>query len=303
MPTLSAHVADFLTALGSEEGASPHTIRNYTIDLGQFLAYLEPEGRGRDGGADLSRIDEVVVRGFVAWLHGRGLARASIARKLAAVRSLFRYLWRQGLVEANPAQAVPSPKLFKRLAAHLSVDEAEQLLEAVRGEGVRTLRDRALFELCYASGSRVGELVGLDVEDLDLDGGLVKVRGKGKKERIVPMGSKAVRALRAYLARRGELAPKGDPPPALFLNARGGRLTARAVEQLLVKYLVRSGLGKKITPHGLRHSFATHLLDGGADLRVIQELLGHSRLSTTQRYTHVSLDRLAEVYDRAHPRA
>ncbi|MEK7220798.1 MAG: tyrosine recombinase XerC, partial [candidate division NC10 bacterium] len=255
----------------------------------------------------------------LARLHGARLAKASVARKLATLRSFFRFLCRQGRLSANPAKLVQGPRLPVRTTPHLSVDEVFQLLAAPASPAVANsekagreaealrARDRAILEVFYGSGLRIGELVGLNLPDMDLQEGLVRVRGKGRKERIVPTGQKAREALRAYLEVRGVLCPRSAGGPrdteALFLNHRGGRITTRGVSQIVLRHLLASGLGKKITPHGLRHSFATHLLDAGADLRAIQELLGHARLSTTQRYTHVGLDKVLEVYDRAHPRA
>jgi len=258
-------------------------------------------------GIDLAEIDVLTVRAFIADLHANGIARSSIARKLATLRSFFRYLCREAVVQANPAKLVSTPKLPTRLPPHLSVDEVDRLLAAPAGHDAGGTRDRGILELFYASGIRLSELIGLDVPHLDLREGLVKVKGKGNRERIVPIGSKAIAALRRYLDRRGELIPASKrgrlAPQALFLNRLGGRLSTRSVARILLTYLKRSGLGPKITPHGLRHSYATHLLEAGADLRAIQELLGHSRLSTTQRYTHVNLDHLMAVYDKAHPRA
>jgi len=311
----------YLSYLQGERAASPHTLKNYAIDLQQFRAFLRGRKLPRSkpvvseverGDAwqreiDPDEIDQLTVRAFIADLHGRGIARSSIARKLATLRSFFRYLCREGIVQANPAKLVPTPKLPKRLPAHLSVDEVDRLLASPGRQDVHSARDRAILELFYASGIRLSELVGLDLHNLDLREGLVKVKGKGNKERIVPVGSKAKMALKGYLDKRKELIPTSGQgplgPPAVFLNRRGGRLSARGVGRILLKYLQRSGLGPKITPHGLRHSYATHLLEAGADLRAIQELLGHASLSTTQRYTHLNLDHLMEVYDKAHPRA
>ena len=312
-------IAEFLAYLRAERDASAHTLRNYQIDLEQFLAFA----RERTGAAEGPRVDaadHLMVRGFLAWLHGRRASRATMARKLAALRSFFRFLCREGRVGANPAELVRGPRLPVRTPPHLNVDEAFQLLAAParrpeaepasKGAGtalLRRTRDRAILEVFYGAGLRIGELVTLDLPDVDLAEGLARVRGKGRKERVVPVGGKAVEALREYLAvretlRAGRQVPAGDRA-ALFLNHRGGRLTTRGVSQIVLRYLLSSGVGKKVTPHGLRHSFATHLLDAGADLRAIQELLGHARLTTTQRYTHVGLDQVLRVYDRAHPRA
>ena len=312
------HDDEYLTYLRAERDASSHTLRNYRADLEQFLAHLRGRG-GRGEGPSPAAVDHLAIRGFLARLHGAQLAKSSVARKLATLRSFFRYQCRQGHLSKNPAALVQGPRLPVRTARHLSVDEMFQLLAASaraarpdpttsrRGGVALRARDRAILELFYAAGLRIGELVALDLPDVDLGDGLLRVRGKGRKERIVPVGRQAREALRAYLDARGEPPPRpakglGDRE-ALFLNHRGGRITTRSVSRIVLMHLMASGLGKKITPHGLRHSFATHLLAAGADLRAIQELLGHARLSTTQRYTHVGLDKVLEVYDRAHPRA
>jgi integrase/recombinase XerC len=313
---VQAAIEAYLGHLRGERDASAHTLRNYQVDLAQFLTYLrERPGGGPD--PDPSTVDDVAIRGFLVRLHGRKLARSSVARKLAALRSFFRFLCRRGVLAANPAELVRAPRLPIRTTPHLSVDEAFQLLAAPaarlmapaarrrKDTDALVRRDRAILELFYASGLRIGELCGLGPDQVDLQQGLVRVRGKGRKERIIPAGRVALDALRGYLEVRGSLQrdPGGAQASALFLNVRGGRLSTRGVSQVVLRHLVASRLGKKITPHGLRHSFATHLLNAGADLRAIQELLGHARLSTTQRYTHVGLDKVMEIYDRAHPRA
>ena len=313
---MQAAIEDYLRYLRAERDASAYTLRNYQVDLDQFQAFLR-ERHPQGAGPDPAKIDQVAVRGFLARLTAAGLARASLARKLATLRSFFRFLARQGRVASNPAALVQAPRLPIRTARHLSVDEVFQLLAspaAGRGKGaegskaILVARDRAILELFYASGLRIGELTGLNLADVDPAEGLIRVRGKGRKERIVPAGREALRALEAYLAVRAGLlgaagASGNDPAEALFLNFRGGRISTRSVGQMVLRYLMASGLGKKITTHGLRHSFATHLLRAGADLRAIQELLGHAHLRTTQRYTHVGLDQVLAVYDRAHPRA
>jgi integrase/recombinase XerC len=315
---MERHIGSFLDSLAAERGVSPHTRAAYGRDLAQFRAFLGREGYRED----VRAVDARVIRAYLAALHRAGLARASAARKLACLRSFFRFLCRRGVLEVNPARLVAAPKQEKPLARHLTVDEVDHLLAAMAAEDPRGRRDRALFELAYAAGLRIAELTGLDQDDVDLREGLVRVQGKGNKERIVPVGSRAVAALRAYLEGRRELAGRprrgahrvggarprgraaaGVAPEALFLNGRGGRITPRAVQQALMRHLAAAGLGRKVTPHGLRHSFATHLLDAGADLRAIQDLLGHARLSTTQRYTHVGIGALMQVYDKAHPRA
>jgi len=241
------------------------------------------------------------VRSFLSHLSVKGLQPTSLARKLATLRSFFRYLNREGVMEGNPAKTIPSPAAPQKLPPILTVDETFRLLDGPGVSPRSILRDRAMFELLYSSGLRVSELVGLNGEDLDRDGGVVRVRGKGRKERLVPVGSKALLALTRYLSEeRKSLPAEGDP---LFVNLRGTRLSTRSVHRILASRRRRQGEPKKVTPHSLRHSFATHLLSGGADLRAIQEMLGHRSLSTTQRYTRVDLDQLSRVYDKAHPRS
>lgn len=286
-------VEQFLRSLAVERGASPHTLRSYRTDLTDCAAFLAAGRLGTLVGADAR-----TLRAYLAALHERGLARTSIARRLAALRSFFRFLMRRGRASANPAREVTTPKLPRKLPAYLPIDESEALLRVAPPPTAGGARDRAILELFYATGIRVAELAGLDVEDLDLREGAVRVLGKGRKERIVPVGRKAVEALRAYLGREGER-ERGP----VFINGRGGRLTVRSVHRIVRARARAAGLHRRVSPHTLRHTFATHLLDAGADLRLIQELLGHARLGTTQKYTHVSTDRLMKVYDRAHPRA
>jgi len=285
-------VPAFLRYLAAERGASAHTLRSYAADLAELRAFLR--GARVPG---LAAADARVLRGYLAWLHGRGLAKSSIARKLASVRSCYRFLARRELVAANPARQLASPRLPRRLPSVLPKDESKDLLDAPSEDTLAGRRDRALLELLYASGVRVAECCGLDLEDLDRRHGTVRVMGKGRKERVVPVGEIALEALDAYLDRRGG----GNGP--LFRNARGTRLSTRSVHSIVRRRARAAGLARRVTPHTLRHTFATHLLGEGADLRFIQELLGHSRLSTTQRYTHVSPEHLMKVYDAAHPRA
>jgi integrase/recombinase XerC len=289
---MDAAVGSFLEYLGVERGASPHTLRSYAADLAEFTRFLTEEKIAGLPGADAR-----VVRAFLARLHQRRLAKATIARKLAAVRSCFRFLARRGVLAVNPARQVRSPRLGRRLPSFLPKDEATALLDAAPGPSPAGPRDRAMLELLYASGLRVAECCGLDLDDLDEARRTVRVLGKGDKERVVPVGETALEALAVYLARRGR--HRGP----LFLNSRGGRLTPRSALRIVGARARQVGISQRVTPHTLRHSFATHMLGEGADLRLIQELLGHSRLSTTQRYTHVSPEHLMRVYDRAHPRA
>jgi integrase/recombinase XerC len=285
---MTGSLDEFLEHLRVEKGASAHTIRSYRSDLREFLDFLEREGR-----ADAGQVDGRLVRRFLAGLHQRRLERSSVARKLSAIRSYLRFLVRRGRAERNAAREIDSPRVPRKLAAFLPIDETYDLLEGP----TPSLRDRAVLELLYASGLRVSEAVGLDLEDVDRDRQTLRVLGKGRKERIVPFGEAAAQALDAYLAER----PAGAGP--LFLNARGRRLGVRSVQTIVRRQARASGITRRVSPHTLRHTFATHMLDAGADLRVIQDLLGHRRLSTTQRYTHVSGDQLMRVYDQAHPRA
>ena len=282
----------FLRHLSVERNASPHTLRGYRTDLADFQRFL-----GARGAAGLAAADPRAVRAWLAALHARGLDPVSVARKLAALRSCLRFLVRRGVIERNPAREIAGPRQPRKLVSFLPVDEATQLVEGRAVGGADRTRDLAILELLYASGLRVSELSGLHVDALDRAEHTVRVLGKGRKERIVPYGAPAARRLEAWLARRGER------PGPLFTNARGGRLGVRSIHAIVRRAARAAGLTRRVSPHTLRHSFATHLLDGGADLRAIQDLLGHSRLSTTQRYTHVGAEQLMKVYDRAHPRA
>ncbi len=282
----------FLQYLAVERGASAHTLRSYRTDFDQFTSFLARLGVKR-----LADVDSRTIRAYLSWLYTQRLSRTTLARKLAALRSGFRFLARRGIVPRNPAREVGSPRLPQPLPSFLPVDEAWELLESPVSDTIREKRDRAILELLYATGLRVGELCGLDRADLDGFQRTVRVLGKGNKERIVPVGEQALRALGAYLAVRAA----GDGP--LFQNRRGGRLTVRSVHRIVTARARRAGIARPVSPHTLRHTFATHMLDQGADLRLVQDLLGHSRLSTTQKYTHVTDDRLMKVYDAAHPRA
>lgn len=294
----------FLVYLRDQRNYSPATTRAYRIDLGQFIAFVV--GRRPAVPASPESIDPLLVRAFLAHLHEMKESRATAGRKLAALRSFFRWLVREGVIEENPARPVRAPKPERKLPRLLGESEVARLLETPDVSTLRGKRDVALMELLYATGMRVGELVSLNLEDVDMAEGSILVLGKGRKERHVLFGEKARTALLGYLsARRGE-APRGSrrpAPDALFVNARGGRLTDRSVRKILASRLRECAIEHRISPHGLRHSFATHLLDRGADLRSIQELLGHSSLSTTQKYTHVSTEQMLRVYRKAHPRA
>ncbi len=290
-------IAEFLAFLQHEKNASPHTIAAYERDLKQVAAYLkEREIRWDKAG-------NVTLRGFLAELHEKKRQKTTIGRKLAALRSFYDFCLRKKYVAENPAKILSRPRLEKRVPSFLSEDETSQLLDLPRGGEPLDLRDRAILELFYATGIRVSELVGIETGDLHFGERLVRVRGKGKKERIVPFGGKALEALQDYRRARAVLAAGGDGGEAFFLNYRGGRLTTRSVQRMVHRYIRQTAVARKISPHSLRHSFASHLLGRGADLRVIQELLGHASLATTQKYTHVDLKQLLGVYKKSHPRA
>ena len=301
---LADAIAEFLRHIEHSLNLSPRTVISYRSDLALFETFLrETWEPGREIAP--AQLEPIAVRAFVAELHRRGNRKSSIARRLSAVRAFGRWLARRGVVGENPAARVPTPKQEQKLPRHLTVDEAFAVVEAPDVSTLAGKRDRAILELLYSSGIRVGELVGLDLDHLDLAGETVRVLGKGRKERIVPFGGQAQKALAAWLPASAAIrrpAGRGVADP-LFLNLRGGRLTDRSVRRLLDSAVRTASLARKISPHVLRHSFATHLLGAGADLRAIQELLGHVSLSTTQKYTHVSIDQLMAVYDRCHPRA
>ena len=298
---MTGHLAAFVDFLALNRNASPHTVEAYRRDI---LQYLGSVGRLKGRAVDQLQpadLDLTSVRAFLGELHKQGQARASAARKLSALRAFGRYLRRERLVDTEPAALAAAPKREQRMPAHLSVEEMARLLEMPDCSTALGRRDRAILELFYASGLRLSELVGLDLEDLNLSARMVRVMGKGRKERLVPFNTAARNAIAVWLKDRAALLRgAGDP---LFLNARGARLTGRSVQRLVARYVSGCSARFGISPHALRHSFATHLLQYGADLRAIQELLGHVQLSTTQRYTHVKLAQLQEAYRRAHPRA
>lgn len=282
---------------------SPHSVKGYLADLEGFREYLEQDGPGEDGAAALRAVDARCIRGYLKTLY-ESCKKSTIGRKLAALKGFFRYLLREGVIDRDPLVGFSTPKQEAPLVKFLSVDEAFRVLGCLPEEGVLPARDRAVMEVLYSSGVRVSELVGLDWRDVDFSLGVVKVLGKGSKERIVPVGEVALAALRDYADHqrtRWRRTARGEEP--VFLNRSGNRITTRSVARIVEKYLTLAGVPVRMGPHGLRHTFATHLLNAGADLRSIQELLGHASLSTTQRYTHVNLDQLTAVYDRAHPRA
>lgn len=284
-------VMAFLRHLAVEKNASPHTLRSYRSDLTDFERHLAGQS------LTLVAADTRAVRGWLAALHGRGLDPASVSRKLAAVRSLYRFLVRRGAVDGNPARELRGPRLTRKLVSFLPIDEATAVVGGRHLGGAARARDVAILELLYATGLRVSELASLDLGSLDRERRTVRVVGKGRKERMVPYGGAAAQALEAYLG------PRAAERGPVFTSARGGRLGVRSIRAIVTRAAGAAGVTRRVSPHTLRHTFATHLLDAGADLRVIQELLGHSRLSTTQRYTHVGADQLMKVYDAAHPRS
>ena len=288
-----------------ERNLSPHTLRNYLSDLKQFQQFLREEGLspGEEKKIPVQKVDHHIVRAYLGAL-AKNCRKSSIGRKLAALKGFFRYLLREGRIERDPLSVFGTPKQEKPLPVFLSVDDMFRLLGSVQGIGALEIRDRAMLEVFYSTGIRVSELVGLNWGDIDFQLGILRVMGKGSKERIVPVGEVALQALRDYGIEQGKKwgrAAKGETP--VFLNRLGKKITTRSVARIVEKHLRATGIPVRMGPHGLRHTFATHLLNSGADLRVIQEMLGHASLSTTQRYTHVNLDQLTAVYDRAHPRA
>jgi len=298
-------LAEFLSYLGLEKNASAYTVKSYREDLTQAVEFF----RGKQQVREPAGLSSRHVRAFTAWLHEHGYAKTTIARRIAAVRSWLRFLCRQGTLTANPADGLRGPRQDKKLPHFLAEGALAKLMAAPSQATPLGLRDRAILESLYSAGMRVGELTGLNVDDLDVDAGLATVRGKGKKERLVFFGPEALATLKDWLDTRGRLLDekKGTAArrrqEAVFLNKNATRLTTRSVGRLLEKYLAQAGLDPRTSPHTLRHSFATHLLDRGADIRSVQELLGHRSLGTTQIYTHVTTQRLKESYDKAHPRA
>ena len=296
--TMEEQLELYITHLDVEKDASPYTLRNYSHEIRQFLDFLKDEGI--DTWDD---VDRQVLRRYILWLRKEGYVEASMARKLSELRSFCRYLLQEGFLDSNPIDVVSSPKVPKRLPRYLKPDEVEALLNAPDVSKPLGQRDKAILELLYAAGIRLSELVSLNLGNLNLEAGQMLVWGKGGKERVVLLGDPAVGALRAYISDgRGKLASQ-KTTSALFLNRFGGRLSRRSIGLILDKYSKLAGLWKKVTPHLLRHTFATHMLEGGAGLRVVQELLGHAQPTTTEIYTHVTASRLREVYMKSHPRA
>ncbi|MFH0935514.1 MAG: tyrosine recombinase XerC [Candidatus Omnitrophota bacterium] len=289
---MQRHIEKFIRYLEIEKNYSAHTILNYKLDLEVFAGFI--------GSTEIEKIDYLYLRKYLAALKERGLAPRSIARRISTLRSFFKFLTREGYLKSSPILSVSSPKLDKHLPLFMTEEEVVKLIESAfmkEGTGERGLRDRAILETFYSTGLRISELVSLNIRDFDFISGIITVMGKGKKERIVPIGEVAIAALRKYLkARKKE-------SEAVFLNKNGGRITARGVRGIVDKYINRAGINPGVSPHTFRHSFATHLLNRGADLRTVQELLGHANLSTTQIYTHLTTEKLKSVYDKAHPRA
>jgi integrase/recombinase XerC len=293
-------LAEFLRHLAQERNASALTVKSYREDLSQALDFFRSKLAAQ---ADPSRISARHLRAFQVWLHEQGYAKATIARRIAAVRSWCRFLCRQGTLQANPADGLRGPRQDKKLPHFLSEEALARLLQAPAAGTPLGMRDRAILETLYSAGLRVSELTSLNLAELDMDSGLVNVRGKGKRERLALLGRPALKALKAWLEQRSVLLGQKRDHQAVFLNKNGTRLTTRSVGRLLQKYLAEAGLDPQASPHSLRHSFATHLLDRGADIRSVQELLGHRSLANTQIYTHVTTHRLQESYRKAHPRA
>jgi integrase/recombinase XerC len=300
--TLETALANFLQHLGLEKNASDKTVKSYREDLTQALQFTRDKLKKKQ--TDPADWSVRLLRSFVAFLHEKKYAKSTIARRLAAVRSFGKYLCREGVIESNPALGLRGPRQEKKLPHFLTLADVQKLLVAPPSTDWAGRRDRAMLETLYSSGIRVSELVGLDLNALDLDDGVITVRGKGKKERLALLVPDAVAAIRTWLADRALiLETNAKESAAVFLNNKGGRLTTRSVGRLLAKHLKTAGLDPRTSPHTLRHSFATHMLDAGADIRGVQELLGHKSLATTQVYTHVSTQRLQQSYQKAHPRA
>jgi integrase/recombinase XerC len=315
---VTGHLKTFLQFLRLNRNASAHTVRAYESDLSQFLAHVAAGAGVKPDALPPEALDRDAIRRFVGALHLQGQSRATAARKLAAVRTFLRYLRREDIIADDPGSLVPTPKREVRMPAHLSEDEMSALIDAAAGESPLGTRDRAILELFYASGLRLSEVAGLDLDDVNLGARMARVFGKGGKERLVPFNTSTAAAIRTYLRGREALVVERSRgvrlPPApggrhrrerdpLFVNYRGGRLTVRSIDRLVRRYAATSSSPQGVSPHALRHSFATHLLQRGADLRAIQELLGHARLSTTERYTHVNAAQLLQVYKKTHPRA
>lgn len=296
---------NFIESLASEKGYSPNTCRAYLSDLEGFFGFVAGSGTGSSRDPEALTVDDltvIAVRGYLAFLHKKRIEKSSVSRKLSVLRSFFRYLEKRGILSGNPAEAVASPKVGRKIPVYLSVDDTFRLLDSITGETLPDLRNRAIFETIYSTGIRVSEASGLDMENVDITEKVFRIHGKGSKERIVPVGEKALQAIVHYRRRLFDKTGIGMDKGPVFLNKNGGRLTTRSISRILKQVADRCGLKVSLSPHALRHSFATHMLEAGADLRTVQEILGHKSLSTTQKYTHVTMKKLMEVYDNAHPR-
>jgi integrase/recombinase XerC len=300
--SFTEEVEAFAAWLTNVRSLSPHTVTAYVKDVRQFAAWVRSD-RGRE--LPPAEVDHALLRSFLGTLRRRGYASGTVARKLASLRAFFRYLQRAGVIDEDPATLLRSPRSTQRLPVFVSPEEMIAALVAPEGDSLQAVRDRAILEFLYSTGVRLSELTGLDVKDVDLRDRSVRVRGKGRKERITPVGGPAIAALEEYLKTRAELVrtKEGADGKALWLNRSGGRLSGRSIQTMVRRYLREVSEREKVSPHVIRHTFATHLLNGGADLRAVQELLGHESLSTTQVYTHLTTDRLKQVYRQAHPRA
>ena len=304
---MQEHIKKFKIHLVAEKGASENTVAGYLNDLDQFSLFLKKTGHACNskGAIDIKKVDRLAVRSYMVHVHDRGLTGTTMSRKLSSLSSFFKFLCREGHLQNNIAKSIPAPKKENYLPSFLSVDDIFRLLELPETNTLIGARDRAILEVFYSTGMRISELVTLQLDFINRENQKVRVLGKGKKERWLPLGGKAITALDAYLSQREILIRKMKPEPlpsVVFLNTRGNGLTTRGVRKIVGKYLDQLVSGRH-SPHSIRHSFATHLLEGGADLRTIQEMLGHASLSTTQKYTHLTVDRLIETYDQAHPRA
>ena len=301
------HIAEFKKYLVGEKNASPNTVSAYLNDLAQFDAFLRETGHACDeSGVQIDRLDRLAVRSFMGRLYEQSNSGTTMGRKLSALSSFFKFLCREGYLKTNFAKTIPIPKKVNKLPSHLSVDEMFRLLNLPQPDSFTGARDRAILGLFYGTGVRISELVGLSPDNFKLEQRSVKVLGKGNKERVLPLGKKTVEAIKTYLEYRTEYLRKKKPDPVpvrLFLNQRAQSISVRGVRKVMTRYIRSNHFPENISPHSLRHTFATHMLEAGADLRTIQEMLGHASLSTTQKYTHLTIDRLLETYDKAHPRA
>ena len=293
MIPFSYYIEKFLSYLEIEKNFSPHTVHSYHKDLEDFKGFLETNFKS----VDVRGVDYLILRKFLGILSSKALNKRTISRKISTLKSFFKFLVRENIIKTNVAASLIYPKLDKVLPKFLTEDEVTKILNAVKGDTVLKLRDKAILEFLYSTGARVSESAQLKLDDLDLIGGVVKVKGKGRKERMLPLGEPAIVAIEKYLKKRD------DSSPYLFVNTRGTKLSDRAFRMIVDKYIKKTSFALKVSPHTFRHSFATHLLNRGADLRSVQELLGHSSISTTQVYTHISIEHLKKIYDKAHPRA